>query len=392
MVSVHLQMIQDRDGTKMPNVDMDVFTFHNKSGSKKKDIPVKLGQAYFVAREIAKVKQLRQHTHVFTPCDFNSHMTDDSDDIWAQFAVKPNDDIDIGYSRAQFVRLFSAYKDIFNMHPLFTCIKTRHWTDYKKGNPNQPDKCGTTSNSIDSIGHCVNSIVLQVSDLMCPSLDDKDYWKTFPSASSFSDHGVPLVAEFALTRPEEFAQNLRASMMLKKANEDAGLRGIVDGKLRRMEEVKALANKMDCSIRTHILMREFGRAQKDGRTPDELKTYTTALINSCDGKKPFKGANAYIVQIKKSGGGVDLIDQTQYVEKFRALKASEYEEASLEAGVNRCAEFFASKQTPLTRRRLTAKHVLHRRRLVNGARNSPVLADLMKDIEEAKRAYNSRCR
>merc|ERR1711964_510171 len=76
--------------------------------------------------------------------------------------------------------------------------------------------------------------------------------------------------------------------MLKKANEDAGLRGIVDGKLRRMEEVKALANKMDCSIRTHILMREFGRAQKDGRTPDELKTYTTALINSCDGKKTIQ--------------------------------------------------------------------------------------------------------
>merc|ERR1712096_320338 len=357
------------------------------SGSKKKDIPVKLGQAYFVAREIAKVKQLRQHTHVFTPCDFNSHMTDDSDDIWAQFAVKPNDDIDIGYSRAQFVRLFSAYKDIFNMHPLFTCIKTRHWTDYKKGNPNQPDKCGTTSNSIDSIGHCVNSIVLQVSDLMCPSLDDKDYWKTFPSASSFSDHGVPLVAEFALTRPGEFAQSRFASNMLMKATENPELRARVDERKRRMEEVKALAIKMDCSIRTHILMREFGRARK-GRTPDELKPYTTALINSCDGKKPFKGANAYIVQIKKAGGGVDLIDQTQYLEKFRALKASEYE-ASLEAGVNRCGDFFDSQQT---RRRLTAKHVLHRRRLANGARNSPVLADLMKDIEEAKRACNSRCR
>jgi hypothetical protein len=172
---------------------IDVFASHNKSGEDPKDFPKKIAQARFLAIEVKKVKKENNDTHVFVCSDFNTDVKNDADIV--------NKDYD---THSQFEKklggiLKSSYKDVYGEHLPWTCVKTRDWMHHVKKEPNQPEKLGATSADIDIIEHCDKSVVLSVSNLLTTDMDIGDYYKSFPSKHAFSDHGKPLLCEFALS-------------------------------------------------------------------------------------------------------------------------------------------------------------------------------------------------
>merc|ERR1712202_122636 len=290
--------------------------------------PVKVAQAKFVANEIARVKALRPDTHIFCPCDFNTHIRNEDElseaetnrpdalkqDSYTQFrnhleaaCVEVVD----GKRRVP-VSMTRAYKDVLGRHPDWTCVKTREWPDHKDRNPNQPSKIGTTSNGIDYVGHCTNSVTLAISNLTVPGLPTEDYWKSFPSAHSFSDHGVPLVVKFALTGENRDAQRTdpwEATEFTKDV-------------LKDMRVVKQEANKRDVDIRTRIIMREFNKTLgKHNWRQTSFTNYTADLKKWANSQKNFGGEPTFLTKIKDHHHvKADMEEQVQYLEKFRECK------------------------------------------------------------------------
>merc|ERR1712096_216862 len=299
MTSAHLQMVKTRQGEDMLEpVDIDIFSFHGKSGDRAKDTPIKKMQAKFCANEIAKVKKLRPNTHVFFPCDFNTHISNtvpegkEKDDTYTQF---------LAHLMLQGrVNMESAYKDVLGEHPQFTCVKTREWTDYRGGTPNQGNKIGTTSNGIDYVGHCNNSMTLAVSNLLAANIDPEDYWRCFPSEYAFSDHGVPLVADFALSEPKTLE---------------------IKSTLEKMSNVKNAAQKMDVKIRTRVIVREFAKSLEITEIMSATKSlpdFTKAVKAYVKKTKTFKGPPSFVLKIETAlaglGGG-DLGDYLQTLQQ-----------------------------------------------------------------------------
>jgi hypothetical protein len=304
MVHAHLQLVKDNKNVPMAPVNIDIFTFHGKSGDAASQIPVKIAQAKYAAEEIAKVKALRQDTHLFFPCDFNTHITNNvtnaDKDTYTQFMKHLTE-------REVPVKMTSAYKDVLGQHPEWTCVKTRGWPDHQAKMPNQPNKIGTTSNSIDYLGHCDNSVTISVSNLLVQELDKDKYPVTFPSIHAFSDHGVPLVADFLLKcKPQDNSTN--------------GV-GEYTNVLADMTDVKYEATRNDVKIKTAVTLREFGRFNDNyvgfqNRTPiskyETVEMYIAAMKDfvaikwpkKSDEEKMWKPLNDFITKIKKAGKDV----------------------------------------------------------------------------------------
>merc|ERR1712096_443214 len=273
MAHVHLQLVKDSKGNPIEEpMDIDVFSFHGKSGEAQKDLPVKIAQAEYVANAIGEVKRLRERTHIFCPCDFNSHIANNPEnpknDTYSRFAAQ---------LRKHNVNMVSAYFDVFGKHTAWTCVKTREWPNHSTKEPNQINKIGTTSNCIDYVGHCVNSVVAAVSNLVVRGLPVTDYWKTFPSIHAPSDHGKPLVVKFLLKGGVE--RNLETRSNSTEANRN---RQKIEDEKKKMDEVKTKAGEKDVEIKVRLIMREFGR-KKFIQTLKytTITEYTTGLLDYC---------------------------------------------------------------------------------------------------------------
>merc|ERR1712096_560668 len=244
MAHVHLQLVKDSRGNPIEEpMDIDVFSFHGKSGEAQKDLPVKIAQAEYVANAIGEVKRLRERTHIFCPCDFNSHIANNPEnprkDTYSRFAAQ---------LRKHNVDMESAYFNVFGKHTAWTCVKTREWPNHSTKDPNQINKIGTTSNCIDYVGHCVNSVVAAVSNLVVRGLPVADYWKTFPSIHAPSDHGKPLVVKFFLKGDVE-----RDLVGENQTEENHKLRLRIEAVKMKMDKVNTTAGAKDVEIKVGSL-------------------------------------------------------------------------------------------------------------------------------------------
>merc|ERR1712096_185657 len=327
MAHAHLQMVKDREGNPMPAMDIDVFSFHGKSGEADKDIPVKIAQAEYVANAIGDVKKLREQTHIFCPCDFNSHIPNNvpacrrckgqhvlENGGQCQLCKLPEELRQLRspgrdyrydtYSRFEArlinngVTMNSAYKTVFDQHTAWTCVKTREWPNHSTKDPNQIDKIGTTSNCIDYVGHCDNSVVAAVSNLVVRGLPVADYWKTFPSIHAPSDHGKPLVVKFFLKGDVE-----RDLVGENQTEENHKLRLRIEAVKMKMDKVNTTAGAKDVEIKVRIIMREFGRKNSQTLMYTAIEDYTEGLADYCSNTKMNK-----FIKKMQDASDVDIVE------------------------------------------------------------------------------------
>jgi len=186
-----------------------VMASHNKSGAAdKKEGPIKLAQAAFVANELARIKDVYGDIPMIYGCDFNTDYWEKENDHEYQVYIEFENTIN-----KHGVQMEPAYKDVYGEVLPMTCPKWRPGGDQK-------EKLGVTATAIDFVLHTPHFTCAAVQEFPATSEIEPSY---FPGYKYPSDHPA-MVAVLVLDNmdgkkvPSEGTEMRRTAQFVKDYN------------------------------------------------------------------------------------------------------------------------------------------------------------------------------